>query len=46
VLVSVADLIGRAAFAPIQLPAGLITSIIGVPVFIYLLQRAAAKSHL
>lgn len=46
VLVSVADLIGRAAFAPIQLPAGLITSIIGVPVFIYLLQRASAKSHL
>lgn len=46
VLVSVADLVGRAAFAPIQLPAGLITSVIGVPVFIYLLQRAAAKSHL
>lgn len=46
VLVSVADLIGRSAFAPIQLPAGLITSIIGVPVFIYLLQRASAKAHL
>lgn len=45
-LVSVADLIGRAAFAPIQLPAGLITSVIGVPIFVYLLQRSAAKSHL
>lgn len=45
-LVAIADLIGRAAFAPIQIPAGLITAIIGVPVFIYLLQRAAAQSHL
>ncbi|WP_404400411.1 FecCD family ABC transporter permease [Pelagibacterium halotolerans] len=45
-LVAFADLVGSAAFAPIQIPAGLITAIIGVPVFIYLLQRAAAKSHL
>lgn len=45
-LVAIADLIGRAAFAPIQIPAGLITAIIGVPVFVYLLQRAAAQSHL
>ncbi|MCD7058672.1 FecCD family ABC transporter permease [Pelagibacterium xiamenense] len=45
-LVALADLVGRAAFAPIQIPAGLITAIIGVPVFVYLLQRAAAKSHL
>ncbi|GGA62570.1 FecCD family ABC transporter permease [Pelagibacterium lentulum] len=45
-LVSVADLAGRAAFAPIQLPAGLITSIIGVPIFLVLLQRSAAKQHL
>lgn len=45
-LVLTADLLGRAVFAPIQIPAGLVTAIIGVPVFIYLLQRAAAKSHL
>lgn len=45
-LVLVADLLGRALFAPIQIPAGLVTAIIGVPVFVYLLQRAAAKSHL
>ena len=45
-LVASADLVGRAAFAPIQIPAGLITAIIGVPVFIYLLHRAAAQSHL
>jgi iron complex transport system permease protein len=45
-LVALADLIGRAAFAPIQIPAGLITAIIGVPIFVYLLQRAATQSHL
>lgn len=45
-LVLSADLLGRGLFAPIQIPAGLVTAIIGVPVFIYLLQRAAAKSHL
>ncbi len=45
-LVLMADLLGRALFAPIQIPAGLVTAIIGVPIFVYLLQRAAAKSHL
>ncbi len=45
-LVLVADLLGRTLFAPVQIPAGLVTAIIGVPVFVYLLQRAAAKSHL
>lgn len=45
-LVSVADLFGRAAFAPLQIPAGLITSIIGVPIFIVLLQRSAASQQL
>ncbi|WP_086471959.1 FecCD family ABC transporter permease [Devosia lucknowensis] len=39
-LVMVADLIGRAAFAPIQLPAGVITALIGVPVFVILLVRS------
>src|SRR5690606_11970446 len=32
VLVGLADLVGRAAFAPIQIPAGILTSLIGVPV--------------
>ena len=46
VLVSLADLIGRAAFAPIQLPAGLLTALIGVPLFIVLLIRSRpATSH-
>lgn len=46
VLVASADLIGRSLFAPIQIPAGLLTAIIGVPIFVYLLQRSAAQSHL
>lgn len=46
VLVSLADLIGRAAFTPIQLPAGLLTALIGVPLFIVLLIRSRpATSH-
>lgn len=42
-LVAMADLIGRITFMPIQIPAGLVTSVIGVPIFIWLLQRAAAR---
>lgn len=38
-LVSGADLVGRAAFAPIQIPAGLLTALIGVPIFVALLLR-------
>ncbi len=45
-VVTLADLLGRVLFAPIQIPAGLVTAIIGVPVFIILLQRAQAKSSL
>ena len=37
VLVSAADLIGRTVFAPVQLPAGLVTAVIGAPVFAWLL---------
>lgn len=38
-LVVVADLLGRSLFAPIELPCGLITSVIGAPYFLYLLIR-------
>ena len=44
VLVSMADLIGRAAFAPIQIPAGLLTALIGVPLFIVLMIRSRPAS--
>ncbi|HEU0203755.1 MAG TPA: iron chelate uptake ABC transporter family permease subunit, partial [Burkholderiaceae bacterium] len=39
VLVVVADTIARAAVAPLQLPVGVLTALIGVPVFLWLLQR-------
>ncbi|GEL78218.1 FecCD family ABC transporter permease [Tenuibacillus multivorans] len=37
VIVLVADLIARTAFAPLEIPAGVFTSLIGAPYFIYLL---------
>lgn len=45
-MVGLADLIGRAAFAPLQIPAGLVTAIIGVPVFVLLILRTQARSQL
>ncbi|MHA6780248.1 iron ABC transporter permease [Pseudonocardia saturnea] len=41
-LVCVGDVIGRTAIAPAQLPAGLLTSVIGTPYFVYLLWRSRA----
>lgn len=46
VLVGAADLAGRALFAPLQIPAGLVTAIIGVPVFVLLILRTQARSQL
>ncbi|MFF2481382.1 FecCD family ABC transporter permease [Paenibacillus sp. NPDC058071] len=41
-IVVLADLVGRIAFAPYEIPAGLITAVIGVPYMIYLLLRRRA----
>jgi iron complex transport system permease protein len=38
-IVLLADLIARTAFAPLEIPAGVFTSAIGAPYFIYLLYR-------
>lgn len=38
-VVVVADLLGRLLFAPIELPCGIITAIVGAPYFLYLLIR-------
>ncbi|MGC1310539.1 MAG: iron ABC transporter permease [Phormidesmis sp.] len=38
-VVIVADLIGRLLFAPIELPCGIVTAVIGAPYFLYLLIR-------
>jgi ferric hydroxamate transport system permease protein len=42
ILVGVADMVGRSVIAPSQLPAGLVTAIVGTPYFIWLLYRARA----
>jgi len=38
-IVTLADLAGRLAFAPYEIPAGLITAVVGVPYMMYLLLR-------
>ena len=43
-IVTLADMLGRNAFAPTQISAGLVTSIIGVPFFVMLLLRARVKA--
>ncbi len=40
-LLVVADTVSRTALAPLQLPVGVITALIGVPLFLYLLRRTA-----
>lgn len=42
-LVTLADLIGRILFAPIELPCGVVTAVIGAPFFLYLLIRNRFK---
>jgi iron complex transport system permease protein len=44
-LVCVADLVGRTAIAPAQLPAGLVTAVVGTPYFLWLLWRMRATSR-
>lgn len=39
-LVVLADLLGRSLFAPIEIPCGVITAMIGAPYFIYLMYRS------
>ncbi|MBB3053286.1 iron complex transport system permease protein [Prauserella isguenensis] len=34
-----ADFVGRALFAPVELPAGIVTAVLGAPFFLYLLYR-------
>lgn len=42
-IVMAADLIARSAFAPLEMPAGVFTSAVGAPYFIYLLYRSRHK---
>ena len=41
-LVSLADTVGRNVIAPDQVPAGMITALIGTPYFVWLLWRSRA----
>lgn len=36
----IADTLARSAFSPLQLPVGVMTALIGVPLFLYLLRRS------
>jgi iron complex transport system permease protein len=45
-MVATADLVGRAAFAPLQIPAGIVTALIGAPAFVVLLARSQARRTL
>ncbi len=38
-LLCLADLIGKSVFSPIELPAGIITALLGAPYFLYLLRK-------
>jgi iron complex transport system permease protein len=39
-IVEIADIVGRLAFAPIELPCGVITAVIGAPYFLWILYRS------
>ncbi len=39
ILLCIADLIGKSLLSPMELPAGIITAILGAPYFLYLLRR-------
>jgi iron complex transport system permease protein len=41
-LLVVADAVARTAFAPLELPVGVVTALIGVPVFVWLVRRWAS----
>ncbi|WP_026735197.1 FecCD family ABC transporter permease [Fischerella sp. PCC 9605] len=43
IIVVVADLVGRTLFAPIELPCGVVTAVVGAPYFLYLLIRNRKK---
>ncbi len=44
VFLVVADAIARTLFAPLEIPVGVITAMVGVPVFAILLRRTAART--
>ncbi|MBW4481286.1 MAG: iron ABC transporter permease [Tildeniella torsiva UHER 1998/13D] len=45
-IVELADIVGRLAFAPIELPCGVITAVVGAPYFLWLLYRDGQRPAL
>ena len=41
-LMVVADAAARTAFAPLEMPVGVVTALVGVPVFVWLVRRWAS----
>ena len=39
-MVVLADFLGRTMFAPIEIPCGIVTAVVGAPFFLYLLHRS------
>jgi iron complex transport system permease protein len=46
IIVSLADTLGRTVVAPAQIPAGLVTAVIGTPYFLWLLYRTRSTRSL
>ncbi|MGF1674502.1 MAG: FecCD family ABC transporter permease [Rivularia sp. (in: cyanobacteria)] len=42
-MVAISDLLGRVIFAPIEIPCGIVTAVIGAPYFLYLLIQTRKK---
>ena len=43
-LLVVADTLARSLVAPVQLPVGVVTAMVGVPAFLYLLARGEGRA--
>ena len=46
VLVVLGDLLGRSLMAPVQLPAGLLTAVLGAPYFLWLMWQGRRQAAL
>ena len=44
-LLLLADALARSVIAPRQLPVGVLTALIGIPLFLFLLYRSRSSSH-
>jgi iron complex transport system permease protein len=43
-IVVISDLLGRVIFAPVEIPCGIVTAVIGAPYFLYLLVQSRKKT--